>query len=46
MVRRFVFGEPMNTGAVVADIPAETEHFSLMDLLEGEDHLLLSWCGE
>ena len=42
MVRRFVFGEPMNTGAVVADIPAETEHFSLMDLLEGEDHLLLS----
>ncbi len=30
MVRRFVFGEPMNTGAVVADIPAETELFSLI----------------
>lgn len=42
MIKKFVFGQPIDTGAVVMEIPEETETFSLLHLEETKEGILLS----
>lgn len=42
MIQKFVFGQPIETGAVVIDIPESTQGFSTMELEKTEDHVKIS----
>lgn len=42
MIRRYVFGQPIETGAVVMTIPESTQAISVMKTAQGEDGITLS----
>ena len=42
MIRKFVFGQPVDTGAVVQDIPVYTGNQEYMMAAETEDSIILS----
>lgn len=41
MIKKYIFGHPIETGAAVTDIPASREAFSLMELTQSEEGVSL-----